>query len=426
MIESLSHEGRGIARVGGKTMFVEGALPGERVRARCLQVHRRYDEAWAEAVLAAAPERVTPPCAHYGICGGCSLQHLDRTAQLRHKESIVLEQLRHAGGVAPRRVLPPLESPGTGYRHRARLSVRYVPARRAVRVGFRERYSSHVAGIMRCEVLHPRAAALVPALPALVGALTVAAAVPQIEVAVSDADCALVLRHLRPLADADLALLREFGRAHAVHWFLQPGGEDTVAPLDPTPPPRLVYALPAHRIEIAFGPTEFTQVNFHINRALVQTVVGMLDPHPPERVLDLFCGVGNFSLPLARRAGSVTGVEGLARLVARARDNAARNGIANADFIAADLAREDLAAPFLGQRWDKVLLDPPRAGAYEVLARLDHAPVRTLVYVSCNPATLARDAALLVNRGGYVLEEAGIVDMFPHTAHVECLARFSR
>lgn len=426
VIESLSHEGRGVARVNGKTMFVEGALPGERVRARYLREHRRYDEAIAEEILAVAPDRVPPTCRHYGVCGGCSLQHLDRAAQLRHKESILLEQLRYAGGIVPRCVLPPLHSPGEGYRYRGRLSARYVPASRQARVGFRERRSSLIAAIKRCEVLHPRIGTLLPRLSDLLGALTVADAVPQIELAISEADCGLVLRHLRPLAAADLELLTAFEQDHGVRWFVQPGGDDTVQPLDASRPPRLGYRLEEFDVEIRFGPTDFTQVNFHINRQLVSCVVALLDPGAAEQVLDLFCGLGNFSLPLARRAGHVAGVEGLARLVAGARDNAARNGIANAEFIAADLAREDLAAPFLAGRWDKILLDPPRAGAREVLAALNHATVRTLVYVSCNPATFARDAALLVHGKGYTLDQVRVVDMFPHTAHVECLARFTR
>lgn len=426
VIESLSHEGRGVARVDGKTLFVEGALPGERVRARYSREHRRYDEGWAEAILTPAPERVAPPCAHYGRCGGCSLQHLDPAAQVRHKESILLEQLHHAGSIVPRRRLSPITSPGSGYRQRARLSARFVTNRRAARVGFRERRSNLVTEITHCEVLHPRVASLLPALSALVSALTVADAVPQIEIAVSDGDCGLVLRHLHPLSDADRTLLLTFEQQTDIRWYLQPGGENSVVPLDATRVPDLYYQLPDFDVTIRFRPTEFTQVNFHVNRQLVARVVELLDPGPADDVLDLFCGLGNFSLPLARRAGQVTGVEGLGSLVAGARENAQLNGITNAEFIVADLAREDLAAPFLARRRDKILLDPPRAGAREVLGLLNHDGVRALVYVSCNPATLARDAAFLVNERGYVLEAAGIVDMFPHTAHVECLAQFIR
>lgn len=425
-IESLSHEGRGVARVGGKTIFVEGALPGERVRARYLREHRRYDETVAAEVLAPAPERVAPPCKHHGVCGGCSLQHLDHDAQLRHKESILLEYLHHAGDIAPQSLLAPLISPGEGYRHRGRLSARFVANKHRSVVGFRERRSNLITEITRCMVLHPRVGALLPELSALVSRLSVADAVPQIEVAVSEQDCGLVLRHVRPVTSADRELLLVFEREHNVRFFLQPGGEDTVQPLDPARPPALSYQLEEFAVEIRFGPTDFTQVNFHINRQLVRRVVELLNPGAQSRVLDLFCGLGNFSLPLARRAGSVTGVEGLANLVAGARANAARNGIGNAEFIIADLAREELDGPFLHRPWDKVLLDPPRAGAREVLAVLNYASVQTLVYVSCNPATFARDAALLVNEKGYVLEEVGIVDMFPHTAHVECLARFNR
>ncbi len=426
VIESLSHEGRGVARIDGKTVFVDGALPGERVRARYLREHRRYDEAVATEFLEAAPNRVTPPCRHYGLCGGCSLQHLERAAQLRHKESILLEQLQHTGGIAPREMLAPLTSPGEGYRQRGRLSARFQASRHRAQVGFRERRSNLIAEIIHCEVLHPRVGALLPELSALISALSVADAVPQIELAVSEQDCGLVLRHVRPISAADRERLLAFEREHDVRFYLQPGGETTVAPLDPARPPVLGYRLEDFDVEIRFGPTDFTQVNFHINRQLVGRVVELLDPDARSQVLDLFCGLGNFSLPLARRAGHVTGVEGLAYLVTGARDNAARNGIDNAEFVVANLAREDLQTPFLLRTWDKILLDPPRAGAFEVLTLLNHAAVQSLVYVSCNPATLARDAALLVNEKGYVLDAAGIVDMFPHTAHIECIARFVR
>ena len=426
VIESLSHEGRGVARVGGKTVFVDGALPGERVRARYLTEHRRYDETAATEILEPAPNRVVPPCRHYGVCGGCSLQHLDREAQLRHKESILLEQLQHTGGIAPGQLLAPLTSPGEGYRQRGRLSARYQANKHRAQVGFRERRSNLVTEITRCEVLHPRVGALLPELSALVSGLSVADGVPQIELAVSEQDCGLVLRHVRSITVADRERLLDFERKHDVRFYLQPGGETTVAPLDPARPPVLSYRLEEFDLEIRFGPTDFTQVNFHINRQLVRRVVELLEPGAQSQVLDLFCGLGNFSLPLARRAGHVTGVDGLAHLVSGARDNGARNGIDNVEFVVANLAREDLQAPFLLRSWDKILLDPPRAGAFEVLTVLNHTGVQSLVYVSCNPATLARDAALLVKEKGYVLDAAGIVDMFPHTAHVECLARFSR
>ena len=426
VIETLSHEGRGVARIDGKTVFVDGALPGERVRARYLREHRRYDETVATEILEPASTRVEPPCRHYGVCGGCSLQHLDHKAQLRHKEAILLEQLHHAGGIAPRSMLAPLTSPGEGYRQRGRLSARFLANKHRAQVGFRERRSNMITEITHCEVLHPRVGALLPDLSALVSSLSVADAVPQIELAVSEQDCGLVLRHVRSISSADHERLLAFEREHDVRFYLQPGGETTVVPLEPARPPVLSYRLEEFDVEIRFGPTDFTQVNFHINRQLVARVVELLNPDAQSQMLDLFCGLGNFSLPLARRAGNVTGVEGLAHLVAGARDNAARNGIDNAEFLVANLAREDLEAPFLPRPWDRILLDPPRAGAFEVLTLLNHTGVQALVYVSCNPATLARDAALLVNERGYVLDAAGIVDMFPHTSHVECLAKFTR
>jgi 23S rRNA (uracil1939-C5)-methyltransferase len=424
LIESLSSEGRGIGRVGGKVVFVEGGLPGESVRARYLLEHRRYDEAVATEVVMPAPERVPPICRHYGTCGGCSLQHLDHAAQLRHKESILLEQLGNHGGISPRRILPPIRSPGAGYRHRGRLSARWFSAGKRTLVGFRERRSNETAEIESCEILHPRIGTLLPRLSALVSALSVADAVPQIELAISEADCGLVLRHLRPLNAADRELLLGFEGEHGVRWFTQPGDENTVEPLDPTRPPLLQYCLEEFDVLIRFGPTDFTQVNFSINRQLVLRAVELLDCTADENVLDLFCGLGNFSLPVARRARSVTGVEGLPGLVAGARENAERNDIGNVEFVTADLSQAGPDEPLLRRDWGGILLDPPRGGAQEALSALNHRSVRTLVYVSCNPATLARDTALLVKRKGYTLEAVGIVDMFPHTAHVECIARF--
>ncbi len=426
LIESLSHEGRGVARVNGKTTFVEGALAGERVRARYVLQHRRYDEAVATEILAPAPERVAPSCQHYGVCGGCSLQHLDRAAQLRHKQAILLEHLHHAGSLTPRTLMPPLNSPGEGYRHRGRVSARYLNSKQRAQVGFRERLSNTITEITRCEVLHPRAGNLFAPLSALVSRLSVADAVPQIEIAVSEQDCGLVLRHVRPVTDNDKEQLRVFEREHNVRFYLQPGGETTVVPLDPERAPLLNYKLAEFDVEIRFGPTDFTQVNFHINQQLVSRVVELLVPTAQEQVLDLFCGLGNFSLPLARRAGQVTGVEGIAHLVAGAQANAAHNGIGNTEFVVADLVREVEGNPVLQKPWNKILLDPPRTGAWEVLSALKYDAVQTLIYVSCNPATFARDAALLVNEKAFVLDAVGVVDMFPHTAHVECLARFSR
>jgi 23S rRNA (uracil1939-C5)-methyltransferase len=425
-IESLSHEGRGIARIDGKTVFIDGALPGEEVGFRYLKQHGRFDEAVVTEVRVPAPDRLEPPCEYAGRCGGCSLQHLDPAAQRRHKQAMLLEQLRHGARVAPRSVLPPITGPTLGYRRKARLGVKYVKERGRAVVGFREKHSRLIADLDRCLVLHPTAGRKLDALATLVGSLHVRAAIPQIEVAVSEGDTALVFRHLRDMGEADRELLRAFERQHGLRIYLQPGGGDSVQPLTPGAEADLHYALPGTGIRFRFDPTHFTQVNFDVNAALVGRVLELLAPAAGDAVLDLFCGIGNFSLPLARKAGRVLGVEGDAGLVTRARDNAAANGIGNAEFARANLSAADTAHDFMGSDWDRVLLDPPRTGAKEVLSRLAFDATRTLVYVSCNPATLARDAALLVREKGFVLEKAGIVDMFPHTSHIESIAVFTR
>lgn len=422
-VQSLSHEGRGVALVGGKTTFVEGALPGERVRMRYARRRGRFDEGVALEILQEGAGRVPPRCPHAGICGGCGLQHLHPEAQIRHKQAVLLEQLGHIGGVAPEAVLAPLTGPLWGYRHKARLAVKFVPGKGGVLVGFRERAGPYVADIHSCVVLHPSVGERLPALRELVTGLSVARALPQIEVAVGDERTALVFRHLQPLSDADRVRLQAFATDTGIRVFLQPGGLDSVHPLAPADAPPLSYRLPAFNLELQFSPVDFTQINAAINRAMVDRVVGLMDPGPEDAVLDLFCGLGNFSLPLARRAGRVVGVEGDPGLVERARANARHNGIDNAEFQAQDLTG-DLERGHLAGGYSQVLLDPPRTGALEAVQRLSLAEVRRLVYVSCNPATLARDAGVLVRERGLRLRAAGVMDMFPHTRHVESLAVF--
>jgi 23S rRNA (uracil1939-C5)-methyltransferase len=427
LIESLTHEGRGVARVGGKTLFVDGALPGERVSARYVACHRRYDEAAAEAVIYAAPARVKPGCAHFDVCGGCSLQHMDAGTQLHAKQQAVLEVLKNVGRVQPQRILEPIVAEPWGYRRKARLSARYVPKKGGVLVGFRERYSHFLAVLEGCEVLHPSVGRRIRALRDLLTAMDARDRIPQVEVAVDDADrTALVFRHLKPLSEADRERLKAFAREEDVQVWLQPKGPDTVHCLWPAEPAPLVYAHPDFDVRVPFAPLDFIQVNRDINRAMVPRAIELLQVGPEDRVLDLFCGLGNFSLPLARRAGHVTGVEGEAAMVARARENADLNGIDNVDFHAADLASSVHDSPWAQARYDVVLLDPPRAGAAGVLDLPGRVGAGRVVYVSCNPATLARDADTLVNTHGYRLEAAGVMDMFPHTSHVESMALFVR
>ncbi len=421
-IAALDHEGRGIARIGGKAVFVDGALPGEEVRLQRTARRRRHDEARVIEVLRASPDRVMPRCAHFGVCGGCSLQHLDYRKQLEAKGRIVAEQLERLGGVMPDRWLPPLAGPAWSYRRRARLGCRYVERKGRVLVGFRERSSPLLADLRGCEVLAGDAGRLIAPLAALIGGLTIMRRVAQVEVAVGDNATALVLRVLDAPAAADLEALRAFEHAHGVEIYLQSGGLDTVAPVSPPGTP-LRYELPGLPAGIRFAPTDFIQVNGEMNRRMVATVIELLSPQPSDRALDLYCGLGNFTLPLAQRVASVTGVEGDAALVDRARENADRNGIANARFLAADLASPQAGAGWAGPH-DLVLLDPPRAGAREVLQAIAAGRPRRIAYVSCHAGTLARDAGILVKEHGFRLAAAGIMDMFPHTAHVESIALF--
>lgn len=422
-IGSLAHDGRGVARIGGKTVFVDGALPGETVVVQRMRRHRRYDEAATLEVLAPSADRVEPRCAHYGECGGCALQHMAGERQLEAKRGQVAEQLRRIGGVEPATWLEPLRGPQWGYRRRARLGVKFVKRKGRVLVGFRERASPFVADVRRCEVLAEPVGGMVGELAQLIDGLSIRDRLPQIEVAVAGPVTALVLRVLDAPSGEDLGRLRGFARERGVEFYLQPGGLDTVAPLDPPGTP-LVYSLPGFDVAVEFGPTDFIQVNGPLNELAVAHAVGLLGPAPEHEVLDLFCGLGNFTLPLARRAARVTGVEGDAVLVARARVNAGRNGVGNAEFHVADLATDPRGAAWAARHVDRVLLDPPRAGAAAVLPLIGALRPARVVYVSCHPGSLARDAGQLVSAHGFRLAAAGVMDMFPHTAHVESIAVF--
>jgi 23S rRNA (uracil1939-C5)-methyltransferase len=422
-IDSLSHDGRGVAHVNGKATFIEGALPGEEVLFVYRTQRRRYDEGEVIEVVSPSPERVTPHCPHFGVCGGCSLQHVAPAAQIGMKQQVLVENLRRIGDVAAEEIMPPLIGPQWGYRRRARLGAKYVDKKQAMLVGFRERRSSYLADLSRCEILHPDVGEHLPELRALLGGLQSYRRIPQIEVAASDDVVALVFRHLDPLPEADSLALRDFGERHGFYIYLQPGGPESVVALWPEDP-HLFYSLPAFDVTLEFRPNDFTQVNGAMNRSMVNQAMALLAPGPQDRVLDLFCGLGNFTLPISRRAGSVVGVEGDAKLVQRARDNAVRNAVANAEFHAADLTAPDAPWSWLQDGFDKVLLDPPRTGALDIIRRIGPLQPPRIVYVSCNPATFARDAAELVHEYGYRLLRAGVMDMFPHTMHVECMALF--
>ena len=422
-VESLDQEGRGVAHVGGKAVFIDGALPGETVRFQRVRRQRRYDEASVVEILRAAPERVTPRCRHFGICGGCSLQHLDHGAQLAAKGRIVAEALERIGGVTPDAWLPPLTGPIWSYRRRARVGSKFVDKKGKVLVGFRERGSPLLADLEMCEVLASPAGDLITPLAELIGALDIKRRVAQIEVAVADNLTALVLRVLEDPTPTDLAKMRDFETRHGLALYLQRGGLDTVVPLT-QPGLALRYDLPGLSAGIEFAPTDFVQVNGELNRQMVARAISLLEPREGDRALDLFCGLGNFSLPLAQRVAEVAAVEVDAALVARARENAVRNGISNAVFHAADLAAEVARDGWTRGTYDLVLLDPPRAGAREVLPVAVASRPRRVVYVSCHPGSFARDAGILVQQLGYRLVSAGIMDMFPHTSHVESIALF--
>lgn len=423
-IETLSHDGRGIARLDGKTVFISDALPGETVGFEYKRTSSRFDEGKAVEWHSTVPERVVPPCDHAELCGGCSLQHLSQAAQIAQKQQTLGEQLQHFGKLNPKRWLAPLTGPAIGYRSKARLGVRWVPQKGLTLVGFREKASRYLAELHHCPVLEGELGTSIMPLRHLVDSLDGKEGIPQIEVARGDEDTALVFRHLKPLTEADQQKLVAFCQERQWQCYLQPGNENTTHRIWPLGGvDRLHYRHPDFDITLAFHPHDFTQVNRVINRAMVKQALELLAPEAHHRVLDMFCGLGNFTLPLARLAGEVIGVEGSEAMVVRGAENAQANGITNVAFHAWDLTQD--AA---GQAWakggvDRILIDPPRAGAMEVLPLLAKLGAERLVYVSCNPATLARDAGELT-RLGYVLDAAGVMDMFPHTAHVESMALF--
>lgn len=424
-ISSQAKSGAGLGRYRGKTLQVHAALPGEAVLARYLFGRRLRGQAQTVEVLTASTDRVEPRCPHFGICSGCSLQHMDNSAQILFKQNILLGLLAKRGGITPETVLPPLVAEQWNYRRKARLSVRHVRGKGRVLVGFRERDGRYVADISECHVLYKPVAERLPELARMVGELQSFDTIPQLEVSCGDEQCALIFRHLEALPVTDLDRLRTFSQQTGLHIFLQLSGPDSIVPLVPECT-RLSYSLPDHGIGFTFRPLDFIQVNGSLNRLMVAQAIRLLQPEPGDRVLDLFCGLGNFTLPLARHCAEVYGLEGDPGLVARAAENATANSISNAKFVRADLYGDTVASDWPAGSFQRVLLDPPRSGAGKVLHLIGNSAAACLVYVSCNPVTLATDAAALVTEYGFKLSGAGVMDMFPHTAHVESMAVFER
>jgi 23S rRNA (uracil1939-C5)-methyltransferase len=431
LVESLDQEGRGIARVDGKVIFIEGALTGEVVNYSSYRKKPAFELAQVAEIYKSSPMRVQPKCAHFGVCGGCSMQHLDARSQVAVKQRILEDSLWHIGKVRAETILQPIYGQTWGYRERARLSVRHVIKKGKVLVGFHEKRSSYVADMQNCEILTPKIARLLPLLAELIAGLSIRDKLPQIEVAVGDHVDALVLRVLDTPSSTDENILRTFADRHEIQFWLQSGGYDTIAPFQPLDAPALSYSLPEFGIVMPFAPSEFTQVNSAMNRVMISRAIRLLDPQPDERIADFFCGLGNFTLPIARSGAQVLGIEGSAALVARARQNAEFNGLAgNAKYAAMNLFGITEAGYAELGLFDKLLIDPPRDGAIELVKSIGDGrggPVPSrIVYVSCNPATLARDAQVLVQVHGYTLKSAGVMNMFPHTSHVESIAVFEK
>ena len=434
VVTDLTHDAEGVIRGtdihegpgAGKTVFVAGALPGEKVSYRRRGFHKSHDEAELVEVLEASPHRVTPRCAHFGVCGGCALQHLDPAEQIAAKQRELASNLQRIGNVEPETWLPPLLGPHWNYRRRARLSSRFVIKKGRSLVGFREKQGKYVADVQRCEVLAEPVGPMVAALAELLTGMDRRESLPQIEVALSDGEQVLVFRVLDPLTEGDLDKLRRFESTQGLRILLQPGGLDSVTPLTPGPLD-LHYRLEEFGLRLEFGPTDFVQVNAAINQAMVARAIELLDVKAGDRVLDLYCGLGNFTLPLARKAGTVVGVEGEPSLIERARANARLNGIGNAEFHVANLSTPpEKTLSWMRGGYDLVLLDPPRVGAREVLSAVAHLNPRRVVYISCHTGSLARDLGVLAHESGFRLTAAGVLDMFPHTTHVESMAVLER
>lgn len=432
-IIALSHEGRGVSKHSGKTQFIEGALPGERVRARFLTQKSRFDELVTVEVLQPSADRVAEPCQHAQACGGCSLQHMDSQAQIRFKQTVLEEQFHHFGGLSPQEWSEPVTGNALGYRSKARLGVRYLRKQDRLIIGFREKNSRNLTDIQRCEVLHPKVGRSLDALRSLVASLSDLDAVSHVEIAMGDDDAAIVLRHLKPFSEDDHRKLIAYAKRSELAIYLQPDGVDSVQKLWPeATAARLHYELPVPNptkggdaVSIAFHPSDFTQVNADINRKMVSRALEWLDIQSTDRVLDLFCGLGNFTIPLATQAAKVVGVEGDDSMVLRGKENAELNFCKNVSFFSANLQADFTREAWAKEGFDKILIDPPRSGALDVVNYLAKFKAKRVVYISCNPATLARDAGVLVDKG-YRMMKACVMDMFPHTTHVESMALFEK
>ncbi len=425
-IESLAHDGRGVAHVDGKVVFIDEALPGEDIEFVYTDSRRDYAEGRVVNLLSASAQRVTPQCDHFGRCGGCSFQHVSDAEQIRIKQDLLQEQFERIGKITIPQLWEPLLGPHWGYRRKARMGVKYVPKKGRVLVGFRERRNPFLAEIESCPVMYPLIGDNLMLLSEMIGQLSIKDQIPQIEVAIGEDECVLAFRVLQPPNDLDIETMRAFGKQYDIRICLQPKGPDTIAPLPGEPEVLPEYRLPDQNLTFQFRPAMFTQVNYEINRQMINRALEALELTSEDRILDLFCGLGNFTLPLATRAGSVVGVEADLPLIEHARHNARLNGLDNVEFYVADLTRDVSQMPWAKQRFNKVLLDPSRAGAIEVLPFLKQWDPDKILYVSCNPSTLARDAGYLVNTMGYRLIKAGVMDMFPQTGHVESIALFEK
>ena len=423
-IESLAHDGRGVTHIDGKVVFIDEALPNEQVEFIYTDSRKDYAEGKVVKLLSRSEVRIDALCPHYGVCGGCSFQHVAEKAQIQIKQDLLLEQFKRIGKVEIPELWSPLIGEHWGYRRKARMGVKYVAKKERVLVGFRERRNPFLAEIDSCAVMHPIVGTRLVELGEMIASLTIREKIPQIEVAIGDEVCVLAIRVLEPPTDEDKEKIRAFAHQHNIHLYLQPKGIDTIAPLDGEPDVTLTYALPDHDIEFKFRPAMFTQVNYNINQQMINRVIETMQLTKDDNVLDLFCGLGNFTLPLAKYAGSVVGVEGDQPLVNHAKENARHNNIENVEFYAADLTKDINAMPWASRKYNKVMLDPSRAGASEILHHFKRWQPEQIMYVSCNPSTLARDAGILVNELGYKLVKAGVMDMFPQTGHVESMALF--
>lgn len=428
-ITRLNHQGRGIAVINNKNTFISGALRGETVQYHLIKKRSSYNEGELIQVLPpVAQERTTPECEHTEICGGCSLQHMEMQAQIQLKQQTLLDQLRHFGKVCPENIIPPLSANSHGYRRKARLGVRYVIKKEKLLIGFREKNGRYLADLSACTVLHPAVGLKLREIAELICDLSIAREIPQVEVAIGDTEIALIFRTMVAVSPEDHIKLQNFGKCHEFQIYIQANSPALVEKIWPQDSVEyLKYTLPQYKLEYLFYPTDFTQINLELNRLMVDQAIAFLELSGQDTVLDLFCGLGNFTLPIALQAGHVIGIEGSTEMVKRAEKNALHNQVHNAEFYAADLMTKNTTkAPWLTRQYDKLLLDPPRAGAQDILPSLKHFLPRTIVYISCNPATLARDAGEIVNEHGYRLTHAGIMNMFPHTTHIEAMAVFKK